>query len=127
MLAIPAILAIPAMPAMPAIPAEAMPNALPRNADIAPGRIEGSKPLAAQPDWWLAIAPAAAWPMPPNWPIDDEWWWLLWWEDGGGVLQTAVSARDQIFGLLGGMGMPDFPSSTVELLPALLLWWRARW
>jgi hypothetical protein len=34
-----------------------------------------------------------------------------------------VSARDQIFGLLGGMGMPDLPSSTVALLPALLWWW----
>ena len=67
-----------------------------------------------------------AWPM-PNWLTEE--WWLLWWllrEDGGGVLQTAVSAKDQIFGLLGGMGMPDLPSSTVELEPArllLLLWW----
>ena len=36
---------------------------------------------------------------------------------GGGVLQTAVSARDQIFGLEGGMGMP-----AEDLLSPLSLW-----
>jgi hypothetical protein len=118
MLAMPAMLAIPAMPAMPAIPAEVMPNALLRNADMAPGRMAGSKLLAAHPDWWPPM-PDDAWPI-PNWLMDE--WWLLWWEDGGGVLQTAVSANDQILGLLGGMGMPDLPSSTAELLPALLPW-----
>ena len=123
MLAMPAMLAIPAMPAMPAIPAEAIPKAFPRKADIAPGRIEGSKLPVAHPDWCPPMLPA--WPM-PNWLMDEWWLWLLWWlpsDEGGGVLQTAVSARDQIFGLLGGMGMPDLPSSTVALLPALLWWW----
>ena len=32
-------------------------------------------------------------------------------ETGGGVLQTAVSAKDQIFGLHGGIGIPDLPES----------------
>jgi hypothetical protein len=88
---------------------------------MAPGRMDGSKPLAAHPDWWPDMA--APWPMPN---CDMDACWLLWWllsEGGGGVLQTAVSASDQILGLLGGMGMPDLPSSTVELLPALLLRW----
>ncbi len=104
--AIPAMLAMLAMPAMPPMPD--MPKALPRKADIAPDRMAGSKPLAAQLDWWLMAAWPNCWLMAECWLV----WRLLNEEAGGGVLHTAVSANDQIFGLLGGIGMPDLPSST---------------
>lgn len=44
-------------------------------------------------------------------------------ETGGGVLQTAVSAKDQIFGLDGGIGIPDLPESWPG---APAEWWLAR-